>query len=283
MSDDDSRIQETISTDSGDAAFHAAHQNINNTASDASHFFLSKRSSDSQDDHDDAIPHFPSNLRDTLNNLQDLNNALPTSPREIASSHSFDLSYEEEDDDDDNDGAASFIASIRDLKDHASKRRGRNSLLMQERFRMSSSYQASSSLMGDDDDDDAEGGGGEMMEIGMSKRRSEEENEVPNSGENYIIDVTKSPPTHAPEHMVIAIRLLRAHKEHVDTVMETLKIEMDTLRDFDNLLEETGRPTEEEVLDYFEALGLCLDQRTQSGTLLQREMDRISRGEPPRK
>jgi hypothetical protein len=83
--------------------------------------------------------------------------------------------------------------------------------------------------------------------------------------------------------MVIAIRLLRAHKEHVDTVMETLKVEMDTLRDFDNLLEETGRPTEEEVLDYFESLGLCLDQRTQSGAQLQREMDRISRGEPPRK
>jgi len=34
-------------------------------------------------------------------------------------------------------------------------------------------------------------------------------------------------------------------------------------------------------LDYFESLGMCLDQRSQAGTLLQREMDRISRGEPP--
>jgi archaellum component FlaD/FlaE len=48
----------------------------------------------------------------------------------------------------------------------------------------------------------------------------------------------------------------------VDTVWK-LKVEWIQAR-LDNLLEETGRPTEEEVLDYFESLGLCLDQRTQS-------------------
>ena len=125
-----------------------------------------------------------------------------------------------------------FITSLQELKRHASKRRSRNSMLMQERFRMSSSFV--------------------------------EEQAAP-----------------APEHMVIAIRMLRAHKEHVDSIMETLRIEMDTLRDFDKLLEEPGRPTEEEVLDYFESVGLCLDQRSQAGHVLQRELDRISRGEPP--
>jgi archaellum component FlaD/FlaE len=297
ISDDDdhdndynSRIQKTISTDSGDG-IPTFNPTITNVASeDSSHNLQSAPSAESSHG---EIPHFPSNLQNTLSSLQNLNAALPSSPREVESSHSFDLSYDQEDedddrylkhgsDDDDEDGVGSFIASIRDLKDHASKRRSRNSILMKERFRMSYSNQASSSHGSLNGEDDFDAEVGETNESGMSKRRSEEENEVPNSGESFIIDVTKTP-THAPEHMVIAIRLLRAHKEHVDTVMETLKVEMDTLRDFDNLLEETGRPTEEEVLDYFESLGLCLDQRTQSGAQLQREMDRISRGEPPRK
>jgi archaellum component FlaD/FlaE len=299
ISDDDdhdysSRIQKTISTDSSDGI------PLTNVASeDASHLLQTALSTESTYDSHGDIPHFPSNLQNTLSSLQNLNAALPSSPRDIESSHSFELSYDEgdedndvyskhgddDDDDDDEDGAGSFIACIRDLKDHASKRRSRNSILMKERFRMSYSNQASSNNNSfGDDDDDADAEVGEANETGISERHSEEENKVPNntSGENFIIDVTKTP-THAPEHMVIAIRLLRAHKEHVDTVMETLKVEMDTLRDFDNLLEETGRPTEEEVLDYFESLGLCLDQRTQSGSQLQREMDRISRGEPPRK
>jgi len=92
---------------------------------------------------------------------------------------------------------------------------------------------------------------------------------------------TPSPKNHAPEHMIIAIRLLRAHKSHVDQIMETLKMEMDTLRDFDRLLEEPGRPTEEELINYYEAVDLCLEQRLSAGRDLRREMDRISAGEPP--
>jgi archaellum component FlaD/FlaE len=56
---------------------------------------------------------------------------------------------------------------------------------------------------------------------------------------------------------------------------------MDTLRDFDKLLEEAGRPTEEEVLDYYESVGLCLEQRAAAGAKLQQELDRVSEGEPP--
>lgn len=215
------------------------------------------------------------------------------------------------------DGGGPFIQSMQQLKQHASKRRSRNSILMQERFRMSGSL-LDDAGGSEDNYDQSESAAGDVM-----MKYSEEENEVPKgedknnttnaklSSPRHLQDnntniyqhlpsqqqqqqvhsyhstaeATKSPTltasSSAPEHMIIAIRLLRAHKAHVDQIMETLKIEMDTLRDFDRLLEEPGRPVEEEVLDYFEGVGLCLDQRTQAGEALQREMDRISRGEPP--
>jgi hypothetical protein len=83
-----------------------------------------------------------------------------------------------------------------------------------------------------------------------------------------------------PEHIKIAHQLLEAHKVQVDQVMEVLKVEMDALKDFELILLEKGprRPTEEEVLEYFESLGLCLEQRTKAGQILQRKMDRISKG-----
>lgn len=55
--------------------------------------------------------------------------------------------------------------------------------------------------------------------------------------------------------------LSRAHKLHVDRIMENLRIEMDALRDVDELLECSGCLSEDEVLDYFENVGLCLDHR----------------------
>jgi archaellum component FlaD/FlaE len=180
-----------------------------------------------------------------------------------------------------------FIASMQELKRHASKRRSRSSLLMKERFRTSqSSSQLGSTLepiLVDDHDDDVT-----VRQIGSTQTElSNEENEVPNpprTAESYQKSASSATSVAsfnaAPEHMAIAIRLLRAHKTHVDSIMETLRIEMDALRDFDKLLEEAGRPNEDEVLDYFESVGLCLEQRTASGSTLRREMDRISRGEP---
>lgn len=84
-----------------------------------------------------------------------------------------------------------------------------------------------------------------------------------------------------PEHMKIAQELLESHKQHVDHIMETLKVEMDALRDFEALLLEDGakgRPDENEVLQYFESVGLCLEARTKAGTILQKKMDKISQG-----
>jgi hypothetical protein len=55
---------------------------------------------------------------------------------------------------------------------------------------------------------------------------------------------------------------------------------MDALKDFELILLEEGprRPSEEEVLEYFESVGLCLEQRSKAGTILQKRMDRISMG-----
>ena len=86
------------------------------------------------------------------------------------------------------------------------------------------------------------------------------------------------------------MNFLEAHKLHVDQVMETLKVEMDALKDFglivlmdeqhnNNTNEQQGsRPTEEEVVEYFESLGLCLEQRKKAGSIMQKKMYRSSQG-----
>jgi hypothetical protein len=103
---------------------------------------------------------------------------------------------------------------------------------------------------------------------------------------NKAVDVTRlslseiSNHPHLPMHTKIAYELLEAHKLHVDQIMETLKVEMDALKDFELIMLEKGpvRPTEDEVLEYFESLGLCLEQRKKAGSIMQKRMDRISQG-----
>lgn len=103
---------------------------------------------------------------------------------------------------------------------------------------------------------------------------------------NLAVDVSRlslseiSNHPHLPMHTKIAYELLEAHKLHVDQIMETLKVEMDALKDFELIMLEKGpvRPTEEEVLEYFESLGLCLEQRKKAGSIMQKRMDRISQG-----
>jgi CLASP N terminal len=200
-----------------------------------------------------------------------------------------------------------FVANMQELKKY-SKRRTRSSLLIQERLRVSTSM----TMLLEEDEAHKTTAAAITRTTTTTGEPSDEENATPNpvagvlGGKPPVFPTPKQPlssslPSHpevalsptdqsdgggaivsqAPEHMVIAIRLLKAHKEHVDAIMETLRIEMETLRDFDQLLEEPGRPTEEEVLDYFESVGICLEQRTLAGSQLQREMDLVSRGEPP--
>jgi len=82
------------------------------------------------------------------------------------------------------------------------------------------------------------------------------------------------------EHMQIGWALLEAHKKHVDLVMETLKVEMDALKEFETLMlnKDPSRPSEDEVLEYFESVGLCVEQRAKAGSILQKKMDKISNG-----
>lgn len=85
--------------------------------------------------------------------------------------------------------------------------------------------------------------------------------------------------TTTPEHILIAIQLLRSHKTHVDQVMETLRMEMDILRSFDTTLAETGRPTETELLEYYESVDLCVEQRLAASKAFRQQMEVISRGD----
>ena len=175
-----------------------------------------------------------------------------------------------------------FIASMYELKQHAQKRRSRNSILMQERFRASGSNLESGSSVDKEEKGD-EYAVARAVVAAPTTPLSNANTPKSISSPSAKIAADSSPGGPAPEHMILAIRLLRAHKLHVDQIMETLKMEMDTLRDFDRLLEEPGRPTEDELINYYEAVDLCLEQRFQAGCDLRNEMDRISAGEPPEK
>jgi len=83
------------------------------------------------------------------------------------------------------------------------------------------------------------------------------------------------------EHVDIARELLSAHRSHIDGLMATLRMEMDVVRDFETILqdgEESDRPTEDDVLDYFESMQMCLDERTEMGNTLRKQLDQISQG-----
>lgn len=84
---------------------------------------------------------------------------------------------------------------------------------------------------------------------------------------------TSSTALQEPEHLSIGRKLLAAHKRSVDAMMEIIRLEMDTLDDF-----ESSDMTEDEVLTYFEALVLCLDKRARVAKKLQSAMDDASAG-----
>ena len=154
-----------------------------------------------------------------------------------------------------------FIAGVEELKQKA-KRRSRRSSAMQERWRMSNTllgHRSTSSL---------------LAQATSLLGQAESEVSVPTT-------YTGAPDVDPTEHLSLAQTLLDAHREHVDKIMETLRLEMDTMKEFELLVmdPDPSRPTEDDVLDYFESVGLCLDQRTASGKELQTAMDRLSQGE----
>jgi hypothetical protein len=176
----------------------------------------------------------------------------PTTIPGIEKNHSFDTV--------DSHSDLPVIATASELREVAkNNRNSRRSSLLQERFKSSSNVSSSNSDIELQDSHDS------LLDDIL------EDEDIKDKPKNSSV---------IPGHMKIAQELLEAHKRHVDMIMETLKVEMDALKDFELVLLEEGprRPTEDEVLEYFESVGLCLEQRTKAGSILQKKMDRISQG-----
>ncbi len=168
---------------------------------------------------------------------------------------------------DTNESDLPVIASADELREYAKAQGHRRSSILQERFaRANTAISKTESALDLD----------EILE-----KNSDEENP------KEIVDMYATrdgsmPPVATimlPEHTRIAQALVEAHKKHVDVIMETLKVEMDALKEFELTMLEEGplRPTEDEVLEYFESVGLCLEQRARAGAILQKKMDKISK------
>jgi len=154
------------------------------------------------------------------------------------------------------DESGPFIGSFNELKRQAKNRRSRRSSILQERFRNSSGASNSSLLA-------SESGIQKSVTSITEATNQEEETEF-------------SSPQQKEEYLSIARQLLDAHRAHVDKIMETLRVEMDSMRDFEKKVMDEQHLSEDEVLTYFESIGLCLDQRSSSAEILQDEMDRIA-------
>jgi hypothetical protein len=160
-----------------------------------------------------------------------------------------------------------FIANIKELKSHARNRRSRRSSLLLQRWRSGS--------FNDDRN--------HQNEYQTEQSEREHYSLVTNPTESSTASAPHmmDPSIPMAEHIIIANQLLEAHQKHVDSIMETLKIEMETIREFEQILidnSRTARPSADEVVEYFESVTLCLEQRASAAEILQREMDRISKG-----
>ncbi len=97
--------------------------------------------------------------------------------------------------------------------------------------------------------------------------------------------MAKSKPS---ENYMVSNQLLAAHKSYIDDLMESLRTEMNTIRDFESLLvnaqnnpDENGTygPSEDDVLKYYESVYSYLDKGMANSTKLRHEMERIGRTE----
>ena len=50
---------------------------------------------------------------------------------------------------------------------------------------------------------------------------------------------TETATAFTPEHLKVAKKLFETHKQHVDQIMETLKVEMEAMKDFETLMSES--------------------------------------------
>lgn len=90
------------------------------------------------------------------------------------------------------------------------------------------------------------------------------------------------------ENYQVANQLLSSHKAYIDELMESLRTEMNTVREFEALLVQSMKntnpdglfgPSEDEVLKYFETVYGFLEKGTENGTKLREAMEKISQTE----
>lgn len=88
------------------------------------------------------------------------------------------------------------------------------------------------------------------------------------------------------ENYLVSNQLLAAHKQYIDDLMEDLRSEMNTIRDFETLLvksqnqphdDGTYGPSEDDILKYYEAVYAYLDKGSENCIKLRKEMERISK------
>lgn len=130
---------------------------------------------------------------------------------------------------------------VKELKREASIRRSRRSLLMKDSWSQSN----------------------------LQSERSLDSKEGENDTKSEFI------------HHDIAKKLVAAHKKAIDDMMEIIAVEMNTLQEFENDVENgnSGKPSEDDVLNYFEALGLCLSKKGEVDKELRKTMEEVSGGE----
>ena len=173
-----------------------------------------------------------------------------------------------------NESDLPVIANVEELREYAkTKGSSRRSSTLQERFSRSGTAHNSLSVNSSSDlewisETKDENGSAEAQGSDNNSKGGKTSVMLPHDG------------SMSSEHMHIASALLEAHKKHVDLVMETLKVEMDALKEFESLMlnKDPTRPSEDEVLEYFESVGLCVEQRAKAGSILQKKMDKISNG-----
>ena len=90
---------------------------------------------------------------------------------------------------------------------------------------------------------------------------------------------TGAPLSPCVEHVDIARELLAVHRSHIDGLMATLRLDMDIINNFETTLQAEHGPTEEDVLEYFESIQACLEERFDMSRELHSQLDKISRGD----
>jgi len=81
------------------------------------------------------------------------------------------------------------------------------------------------------------------------------------------------------EHVDIARELLAVHRSHIDGLMAMLRMDMDTINNFEAILQDEQGPMEDDVLEYFESIQAGLEERFDMSKDLHSQLDKISRGE----